>query len=145
MDEGMKVAIEEARRGLENGGIPIGSAMVIDGKVVGRGHNQRVQQGSAIHHAEMNCIENAGRLKASDYQRATLYSTLSPCDMCSGMTLLYKIPYLIVGENKSFQGPEEYVRSRGVKIEILNIPECIQLMDEFMAAHPELWQEDIGV
>ncbi len=145
MDEGMKVAIEEARRGLENGGIPIGSAMVIDGKVVGRGHNQRVQQGSAIHHAEMNCIENAGRLKASDYQRATLYSTLSPCDMCSGMTLLYKIPHLIVGENKSFQGPEEYVRSRGVKIEILNIPECIQLMDEFMAAHPELWQEDIGV
>ena len=145
MDEGMKVAIEEARRGLENGRIPIGSAMVIDGKVVGRGHNQRVQQGSAIHHAEMNCIENAGRLKASDYQRATLYSTLSPCDMCSGMTLLYKIPHLIVGENKSFQGPEEYVRSRGVKIEILNIPECIQLMDEFMAAHPELWQEDIGV
>ena len=145
MDEGMKVAIEEARRGLENGGIPIGSAMVIDGKVVGRGHNQRVQQGSVIHHAEMNCIENAGRLKASDYQRATLYSTLSPCDMCSGMTLLYKIPHLIVGENKSFQGPEEYVRSRGVKIEILNIPECIQLMDEFMAAHPELWHEDIGV
>ena len=145
MDEGMKVAIEEARRGLENGGIPIGSAMVIDGKVVGRGHNQRVQQGSAIHHAEMNCIENAGRLKASDYQRATLYSTLSPCDMCSGMTLLYKIPHAIIGENKSFQGPEEYVRSRGVKLEILNIPECIQLMDEFMAAHPELWQEDIGV
>ncbi len=145
MDEGMKVAIEEARRGLENGGIPIGSAMVIDGKVVGRGHNQRVQQGSAIHHAEMNCIENAGRLKASDYQRATLYSTLSPCDMCSGMTLLYKIPHVIIGENKSFQGPEEYVRSRGVKLEILNIPECIQLMDEFMAAHPELWQEDIGV
>ena len=145
MDEGMKVAIEEARRGLENGGIPIGSAMVIDGKVVGRGHNQRVQQGSAIHHAEMNCIENAGRLKASDYQRATLYSTLSPCDMCSGMTLLYKIPLVIIGENKSFQGPEEYVRSRGVKLEILNIPECIQLMDEFMAAHPELWQEDIGV
>ena len=145
MDEGMKVAIEEARRGLENGGIPIGSAMVIDGKVVGRGHNQRVQQGSAIHHAEMNCIENAGRLKASDYQRATLYSTLSPCDMCSGMTLLYKIPHVIIGENKSFQGPEKYVRSRGVKLEILNIPECIQLMDEFMAAHPELWQEDIGV
>ena len=145
MDEGMKVAIEEARRGLENGGIPIGSAMVIDGKVVGRVHNQRVQQGSAIHHAEMNCIENAGRLKASDYQRATLYSTLSPCDMCSGMTLLYKIPHVIIGENKSFQGPEEYVRSRGVKLEILNIPECIQLMDEFMAAHPELWQEDIGV
>ena len=145
MDEGMKVAIEEARRGLENGGIPIGSAMVIDGKVVGRGHNQRVQQGSAIHHAEMNCIENAGRLKASDYQRATLYSTLSPCDMCSGMTLLYKIPHVIIGENKSFQGPEEYVRSRGVKLELLHIPECIQLMDEFMAAHPELWQEDIGV
>ena len=145
MDEGMKVAIEEARRGLENGGIPIGSAMVIDGKVVGRGHNQRVQQGSAIHHAEMNCIENAGRLKASDYQRATLYSTLSPCDMCSGMTLLYKIPHVIIGENKSFQGPEEYVRSRGLKLELLNIPECIQLMDEFMAAHPELWQEDIGV
>ena len=145
MDEGMKVAIEEARLGLQNGGIPIGAAMVIDGKVVGRGHNQRVQQGSAIHHAEINCIENAGRLKASDYQRATLYSTLSPCDMCSGMTLLYKIPHVIVGENRSFQGPEEYVRSRGVKLEILNIPECMQLMNEFMAAHPELWQEDIGV
>jgi len=145
MDEGMKVAIEEARLGLQNGGIPIGAAMVIDGNVVGRGHNQRVQQGSAIHHAEINCIENAGRLKASDYQRATLYSTLSPCDMCSGMTLLYKIPHVIVGENRSFQGPEEYVRSRGVKLEILNIPECMQLMNEFMAAHPELWQEDIGV
>lgn len=145
MDEGMQVAIDEARIGLENGGIPIGSALVIDGKVVGRGHNQRVQRGSAIHHAEMNCIENAGRLKAADYQRATLYSTLSPCDMCSGMTLLYKIPKVIIGENKSFMGPEDYVRSRGVEIEVLNLPECMQLMNEFMAAHPELWREDIGV
>ncbi|MDG2381366.1 MAG: nucleoside deaminase [Pirellulaceae bacterium] len=145
MNDAMQVAIEEAKIGLENGGIPIGSALVIDGEIVGRGHNQRVQRGSAIHHAEMNCIENAGRLKAVDYQRSILYSTLSPCDMCSGMTLLYKIPKVVIGENKTFQGPEDYVRSRGVEIEVLHDAECMQLMNEFVARHPELWGEDIGV
>src|SRR6516165_9792282 len=116
MDEFLKAAIDEAKQGLAEGGIPIGSVIVIDGKIVGRGHNRRVQQGSAILHAEMDCLERAGRLKASDYQRATLYSTLSPCDMCSGTALLYKIPKVVIGENETFQGPEEYVRSRGVEL-----------------------------
>ena len=115
MDKFMQAAIEEAKQGLAEGGIPIGSVLVIDGKIVGRGHNRRVQQGSAILHAEMDCLENAGRLKAKDYQRAVLYSTLSPCDMCSGTALLYKIPKVIIGENRTFQGPEAYVRSRGVR------------------------------
>ncbi len=144
-DKFIKAAIEEARQGLEEGGIPIGSVLVLDGEIVGRGHNRRVQQGSAILHAEMDCLENAGRLKAVDYQRAVLYSTLSPCDMCSGTALLYKIPKIVIGENKTFQGPEDYVRSRGVKLEILNNAECIQLMEDFIAARPELWNEDIGV
>lgn len=145
MDEFMQAALEEARQGLAEGGIPIGSVLVLDGKIVGRGHNQRVQKGSPTLHAEMDCLENAGRLKALDYQRAVLYSTLSPCDMCSGTVLLYKIPKVIIGENKTFQGPEDYVRSRGVELVILNLPECISLMEEFIAAHPELWNEDIGV
>jgi len=144
MDEFMQAAIEEAKKGLEEGGIPIGSVLVIDGKMVGRGHNRRVQQGSAILHAEMDCLENAGRLKARDYQRAVLYSTLSPCDMCSGTALLYKIPKIVIGENQTFQGPEDYVRSRGVELEILNNAECIQLMRDFIQARPELWNEDIG-
>ena len=144
MDEFMQAAIEEAKKGLEEGGIPIGSVLVIDGKMVGRGHNRRVQQGSAILHAEMDCLENAGRLKARDYQRAILYSTLSPCDMCSGTALLYKIPKIVIGENQTFQGPEDYVRSRGVELEILNNAECIQLMRNFIQARPELWNEDIG-
>ncbi len=144
MDEFMQAAIEEAKKGLAEGGIPIGSVLVIDGKIVGRGHNRRVQQGSAILHAEMDTIENAGRLTAKDYQRAVLYSTLSPCDMCSGTALLYKIPKIVVGENKTFQGPEDYVRSRGVEVEILNNEECIKLMEDFIAAKPELWNEDIG-
>jgi len=144
MDEFMQAALEEARQGLAEGGIPIGSVLVIDGKIVGRGHNRRVQKGSAILHAEMDCIENAGRLKASDYQRAVLYSTLSPCDMCSGTALLYKIPKIVIGENKTFQGPEEYLRSRGVELEILNDPACIELMETFIRTHPELWNEDIG-
>ena len=127
----MQAAIEEAKKGLAEGGIPIGSVLVIDGKIVGRGHNRRVQQGSAILHAEMDCLENAGRLKAGDYQRAILYSTLSPCDMCSGTALLYKIPKIVIGENQTFQGPEDYVRSRGVELEILNNAECIQLMQRF--------------
>lgn len=145
MDEYMAAAIEEARIGLAEGGIPIGSVLVLDGKIVGRGHNRRVQQGSPILHAEMDCLENTGRLAAADYRRSVLYSTLSPCDMCSGTVLLYKIPRVVIGENKTFQGPEAYVRSRGVQLEILNLDECIQLMEEFIAAHPELWNEDIGV
>ena len=145
MDEFMAAALEEAREGLAEGGIPIGSVLVLDGKIVGRGHNRRVQKGSATLHAEMECLENAGRLKARDYQRAVLYSTLSPCDMCSGTVLLYKIPRVIIGENKTFQGPEDYVRSRGVELVILNLEECISLMEAFIAARPELWNEDIGV
>jgi cytosine deaminase len=145
MDEFMRAAYEEALQGQAEGGIPIGSALVIDGKIVGRGHNRRVQRGSAILHAEMDCLENAGRLTAKDYERATLYSTLSPCDMCSGASLLYKIPRIVVGEHQTFQGPEEYVRSRGVELVILDDPDCITLMREFIAAHPTLWNEDIGV
>lgn len=143
-DPFLQIAIAEARQGLAEGGIPIGSALVIDGHVVGRGHNRRVQQGSAILHAEMDCLENAGRLGPSDYRRATLYSTLSPCDMCSGTALLYRIPRIIIGENRTFQGPEDYVRSRGVRLEVLDDAECIELMQAFIAAHPELWNEDIG-
>jgi cytosine deaminase len=145
MDEFMRAAMQEAKRVLAEGGIPIGSVLVIGGTIVGRGHNRRVQKGSAILHAEMDCIENAGRLTARDYQRAVLYSTLSPCDMCSGAVLLYKIPRVVIGENTTFQGPEGYVRSRGVELVILNDPECITLMQDFIAANPALWNEDIGV
>jgi creatinine deaminase len=141
----LQAAIDEAKTGLHEGGIPIGSVLVLDGQIVGRGHNRRVQKGSATLHAEMDCLENAGRLKARDYQRAILYSTLSPCDMCSGTTLLYKIPHVVIGENRTFQGPEDYVRSRGVHLEILDDPICIKLMQDFIAAQPELWNEDIGV
>ena len=145
MDIFLETAIEEAKKGLEEGGIPIGSVLVIDNKIVGRGHNRRVQNSSVILHAEMDCFENAGRLKASEYKKATLYSTLSPCDMCSGTALLYKIPKIVIGENKTFRGPEDYLRSRGVEIEILNNPECIKLMEDFLKEKPELWNEDIGV
>jgi cytosine deaminase len=145
MDPFLRAAIEEARKGLAEGGIPIGSVLVIDGKIVGRGHNQRIQQGSATLHAEMDCLEKAGRLSAADYSRATLYSTLSPCDMCSGASLLYKIPQIVVGENVNFHGPEAYLRSRGVELTILNDPECIQLMQDFIRERPRLWNEDIGV
>src|SRR3954447_11582148 len=133
MDPFLQAAIDEARKGLAAGGIPIGSVLVLDGQIIGRGHNQRVQKGSVIHHAEMNCLENAGRLKASVYQRCTIYSTLSPCPMCSGAILLYKIPRIIVGENKTFQGPEEYVRSQGVRVDVLQDATCIQLMRDFIA------------
>ena len=144
MDEILRAAIEEARQGLAEGGIPIGSVLVIDGRIVGRGHNRRVQQGSAILHAEMDCLENAGRLRAGDYQRSVLYSTLSPCDMCSGAVLLYKIPRIVIGENRTFRGPEEHLRSRGMELVILNDEECIRLMRDFIAVRPELWNEDIG-
>jgi len=145
MDPFLLAAIEEAKKGLAAGGIPIGSVLVCDGKIIGRGHNQRVQKGSVIHHAEMNCLENAGRQKASVYQRCTLYSTLSPCPMCSGAALLYKIPRIIIGENVTFKGPEEYVRSLGARVEVLQDATCIQMMRDFIAANPELWNEDIGV
>ena len=144
MDPFLQAAIDEAKKGLATGGIPIGSVLVCDGKIIGRGHNQRVQKGSVIHHGEMNCLENATRQKASVYRRCTIYSTLSPCTMCSGAILLYGIPRVIVGENVTFKGPEEYVRSQGVQVEVLQNEECIQLMRDFIAKNPELWNEDIG-
>jgi cytosine deaminase len=144
MDRFLEAAIEEAREGLAEGGIPIGSVLVIDGRIVGRGHNRRVQSGSAVLHAEMDCLENAGRLTAEQYARSVLYSTLSPCDMCSGAVLLYKIPRVIIGENRTFKGPEDYVRSRGVILEIADNTECIRLMETFIRDKPTLWNEDIG-
>lgn len=144
MDAFLAAAIAEAKKGAAEGGIPIGSVLVLDGRIVGRGHNRRVQQGSPILHAEMDCLENAGRRKAADYRRATLYSTLSPCDMCSGAILLYGIPRVVIGENRTFRGPEEYVRSRGVEVTVLDNPECRQLMETFIRDNPELWDEDIG-
>ncbi len=144
MDEFLEIAIEEAKIGLREGGIPIGSVLVIEGRVVSRGHNKRVQQDSAILHAEMDCLENAGRLKAKDFARATIYSTLSPCDMCSGASLLYKIPRIVVGENITFRGPEAYLRSRGILVNVVNSKECIDLMQQFIVENPKLWHEDIG-
>jgi len=143
-DEFLEAAIEEARLGQGAGGVPIGSVLVIDDRIVGRGHNQRIQKGSSVLHAEMDCLENAGRLSASDYRRAVLYSTLSPCDMCSGAILLYRIPRVVVGENQTFQGPEDYLRSRGVDLEIVDSAECYQLMTDFISSNPSLWNEDIG-
>ena len=145
MDEFLAAAMDEARKGLAAGGIPIGSVLVIDGRIVGRGHNQRLQKGSPVLHAEMDCLENAGRLPAADYRRAVLYSTLSPCDMCSGAILLYGIRRVVVGENQTFQGPEDYLRSRGVELEVVDNKECQQLMRDFIASNPSLWNEDIGV
>jgi len=144
MDKFLEASIEEAKKGMAEGGIPIGSVLVIDGRIVGRGYNQRVQKGSAVLHAEMDCLENAGRIKASDYRRATLYSTLSPCDMCSGAVLLYGIPKVVIGENRTFCGPEDYVRSRGVEVVVIDNQECHQLMETFIENNPELWNEDIG-
>ncbi len=140
----LEAAIGEARKGLREGGIPIGSVLAIDGEIIGRGHNRRVQSGSAVLHAEMDCLENAGRLAAGDYRRAVLYSTLSPCDMCSGAILLYGIPTVVIGENRTFVGPEDYLRSRGVQLQILDDAECIRLMEAFIADNPTLWNEDIG-
>ena len=144
-DSFLQAAIEEARQGLAEGGIPIGSVLVLDDQIIGRGHNRRVQDGSVIHHAEMNCLENAGRLPASVYRRCTIYSTLSPCPMCSGAIQLYGIPKVVVGENKTFQGPESHLRSQGITVEIRQNPECIALMEDFIQSKPELWNEDIGV
>ena len=144
MDEYLAAALKEAQDGASEGGIPIGSVIVHDGRIIGRGHNRRVQQGSAVLHAEMDCLENAGRLAAADYRKAVLYSTLSPCDMCSGAILLYQIPKVVVGENRTFQGPEKYLRSRGVELDVVDDAECRRLMEEFIAASPGLWNEDIG-
>jgi len=144
VSEFLEAAIEEARKGFSAGGIPIGAVLVINGNIVGRGHNQRVQNGSAVLHAEMDCLENAGRLSAADYERSVLYSTLSPCDMCSGAVLLYKIPKVVIGENRTFQGPEDYLRSRGVELDIVNDAECVSLMTDFIRDNPDLWNEDIG-
>ena len=144
MDKFLAVALAEARAGLLDGGIPIGSVLVVDGEIVGRGHNQRVQKGSSVLHAEMDCLENAGRLPACQYKNAVLYSTLSPCDMCSGAILLYGIPAVIVGENRSFRGPEAYLRSRGVRVDVVDDAECRKLMSDFIRSNGPLWNEDIG-
>ncbi len=144
MDQFLKAAIDEARRGLAEGGIPIGSVLVVDGKIIGRGHNQRIQKRSAVLHAEMDCLENAGRLPARILRRATLYSTLSPCHMCSGAILLYGIPRVVVGDNVNFKGPQEYVRDSCVEVEVVNDPECIRMMKSFIDENPDLWNEDIG-
>jgi cytosine/creatinine deaminase len=141
----LEAAIEEARKSFAEGGIPIGSVLVHEGRIIGRGHNRRVQSGSAIDHGEMNCLRNAGRLPARVYRDCTLYSTLSPCPMCSGAIVLYKIPRVIAGENKTFLGAEDYLRSNGVQVEVLQDKDCIRLMTEFIQASPDLWNEDIGV
>ena len=144
MDAFLTAAIAEAEQGLAEGGIPIGSVLVHDGTIVGRGHNRRVQQGSAILHGEMDALENAGRHPASFYRECTIYTTLSPCSMCSGTILLYGIPRVVIGENRTFLGEEEWLKGRGVAVEVLQDDRCIELMRRFIAAHPQLWSEDIG-
>ena len=143
--EYLSAAVQAAKAGLADGGIPIGAALVVDGKVLATGSNKRVQQGSAIRHGETDCLENAGRLPASVYARATMVTTLSPCDMCTGAILLYKIPRVVIGENQTFYGGEELLRSRGVEVVVLDDPECTRMMTDFIAAQPSLWNEDIGV
>ena len=145
MDPYLQAAIQEAQKGLAEGGIPIGSVLVHEGKVLGRGHNQRVQEGSVIKHGEMDALENAGRQPASVYQNSVLYTTLSPCPMCTGAILLYKIPKVIIGENKTFMGAEDTLRAAGVEVIVIQNEECIQMMEDFIQAKPELWNEDIGV
>ncbi len=144
MDKFYQAALEEAKKGYEEGGIPIGSVLVYNGEIIGRGHNRRVQNGSAILHGEMDALENAGRLPAKVYRESVLYTTLSPCPMCSGAVLLYGIPKVIIGENVSFMGEEELLKSRGVEIEVLDDTESKELMKKFMIEKPELWNEDIG-
>ena len=140
----MGIAIEEAAAGLSEGGVPVGAALVADGRILGSGRNRRVQQGSVIRHGETDCLENVGRLHASVYRRSTMYTTLSPCDMCSGAILLYGIPRIVIGENETFLGGEDLLRSRGVEVVNLDSAECKALMAEFIARHPEIWNEDIG-
>lgn len=146
MDPFMRAAIDEARSGLAEGGIPIGSVLVLDGGIIGRGHNRRVQRESAILHAEMDALENAGRRTAAEYRRSVLYTTLSPCDMCSGAILLYRIPRVVIAENRTFLGAEALLRERGVSLVHLAEAEdeCVALMHAFVTAHPRLWNEDIG-
>ena len=144
-DPFLNAAIEQARKSLSEGGIPIGAVLVHEGRIIGQGHNCRVQTGSPIDHGEMNCLRNAGRLPAAVYQKCTIYSTLSPCPMCSGAIVLYKIPRVVVGENRTFVGAEDYMRSNGIQVDVVQDDECIELMAEFIKARPELWNEDIGV
>ena len=144
-DPYLRAAIDQARKSLAEGGIPIGSVLVHEGKIIGAGHNCRVQTGSAIDHGEMNCLRNAGRLSAPIYRASTIYSTLSPCPMCSGAIVLYKIPRVVVGENRTFLGAEDYMRSQGIRVEVMQDDECIRMMTEFIREHPQLWNEDIGV
>jgi len=144
-DEFLQAAIDEAGRGLSEGGIPIGSVLVHRGSIIGRGHNRRVQRGSAILHGEMDALENAGRQAAQIYRESILYTTLSPCAMCSGAILLYGIPRVVIGENQTFMGEEDLLRSRGVSVQVVQDPRCVAMMRAFIAAHPELWNEDIGV
>jgi creatinine deaminase len=145
MDQFLQSAIEEAMTGLREGGIPIGSVLVHDGEILGRGHNQRVQRGSVIHHGEMNCLENAGRRSAAVYRECTIYTTLSPCPMCTGAILLYGIPRVVIGENTTFMGAEESLRTAGVQVEVLQNAQCIEMMRDFIGRNPTLWNEDIGV
>lgn len=145
MDKFMKAAIEEAEKGFSEGGIPIGSALVHKGKIIGRGHNRRIQSNSAILHGEMDALENAGRLSVSVYRECTLYTTLSPCSMCSGAILLYGIPEVIIGENRTFMGEEKLLKSRGIKVTVIDSIECRSMMDRFIKLRPEIWNEDIGV
>jgi cytosine/creatinine deaminase len=140
----LKQALEEAKTGLAEGGIPIGSVLVIDNQIIGRGHNQRIQKGSPVLHAEMDCLENAGRLRPEEYEKATLYTTLSPCDMCSGAILLYKIPKVVIGENVSFMGAENLLAERGVEVVVINDEACIDLMQQYIQDNKEIWYEDIG-
>jgi cytosine deaminase len=144
MDEFLQAALEEARQGLQQGGIPIGSVLVHEGRILGRGHNRRLQRGSAILHAEMDALERAGRQRAAVYRATTLYTTLSPCAMCSGAILLYGIPHVVIGENRTFRGEEELLRSRGVMVEVVDDPRCAALLEDFVRAHPDVWCEDIG-
>ena len=143
-DPFLEAAIAEAEQGLAEGGIPIGSVLVVDEEIVGRGHNQRVQKGSPILHGEMDALEKAGRLKAADYRRSAIYTTLSPCSMCTGAILLYEIPRVVIGENRTFLGAEDLLRASGVEVEVVDDQRCVRMMEEFIAAHPELWNEDIG-
>ena len=144
-DEFLRAAIDEAERGARDGGIPIGSVVIHESRILGRGHNQRVQRGSAVLHAEMDALEHAGRLPARVYRECVLYTTLSPCAMCSGAILLYGIPRVVIGENQTFMGEEDLLRSRGVSVQVVQDPRCVAMMRAFIAAHPELWNEDIGV
>jgi len=144
-DPFLAAALEEARTGFAEGGVPIGSVLVCDGAIIGRGHNRRVQKGSSILHGEMDCLENAGRLPAAVYRRSVLYTTLSPCPMCSGAILLYRIPRVVIGENQTFLGAEDYLRGAGIELEVIQVPDCVDLMRRFIAQSPALWNEDIGV